>query len=160
MLLEAWYIAVLIYGREFKFYRIERDEEIISSLIQIEQDFWENHVRKGILPAPDGSKQADEAIAERFKEVSAKTIPLSGFDEKLKRRSELIVLSEKLERERKQIEQEIKLYLGEAEIAENEHSRVSWKAVTTNRIDAGRLKEEEPKYTGNTRRSPKVGGLW
>lgn len=33
---DAWYIAVLIYGKEFKYYRIERDEQIITDLIQIE----------------------------------------------------------------------------------------------------------------------------
>ena len=36
---EAWYIAVLIYGREFKYYRLERDEEMMENLIQIERDF-------------------------------------------------------------------------------------------------------------------------
>lgn len=141
---EAWYIAVLIYGREFKFYRIERDEEIIANLIQIERHFWENHVQKGILPEPDGSELADKVLAEYFRESKAQTIPLSGFDEKLKRRAELMALSEKLDKEKRQIEQELKLYLGEAEAAENENFRVSWKAVATNRIDAGRLKEEEP----------------
>lgn len=141
---DAWYIAVLIYGRTFMFYRIERDEEIIANLIQIERDFWENHVQKGILPEPDGSELADKVIAEYFKDTKAETIPLSGFDEKLQRRAELMVLSEKLDKEKKQIEQELKLYLGEAETAENERFRVSWKAVTTNRIDTGKLKEEEP----------------
>lgn len=36
---DTWYVAVLIYGREFKYYRIERDEEIIRHLVQIEKDF-------------------------------------------------------------------------------------------------------------------------
>lgn len=43
---DAWYIAVLIYGREFKYYKMERDEEMIADLIRIEQNFWENHVLK------------------------------------------------------------------------------------------------------------------
>ncbi len=141
---DAWYIAVLIYGREFKYYRIERDEEIISSLVQIERDFWENHVQKGILPDPDGSKLADSVIAEHFKDTRPVVLPLSGFDEKLERRQELAVLMERMEAEKKQIEQELKLYLGEAEQAENERYRVSWKAVSTSRIDANRLKEEKP----------------
>ena len=41
---EAWYIAVVIYGREIKWVRIERDENVIKNLIQIEKEFWENHV--------------------------------------------------------------------------------------------------------------------
>ena len=141
---DAWYIAVLIYGREFKYYKLERDEEIIQGLIQIEQNFWENHVQKHILPEPDGSKLADSVIAECFRQSSGEVIPLSGFDEKIKRREEVVELMDKLETEKKLIEQELKMYLGEAETAENERYRVSWKTVITNRIDTGLLKAEQP----------------
>lgn len=141
---DAWYIAVLIYGREFKYYRMERDEEMIADLIHIEQDFWENCVLKGQIPEPDGSKIADTVIAEYFKQSRQEVIPLTGFDEKLQRRQELVAVIDKMEREKKQIEQELKLYLGEAEQAENERFFVSWKAVNSNRLDEKRLKEEQP----------------
>ena len=141
---DAWYIAVLIFGREFKYYRMERDEEMIADLIRIEQDFWQNHVLKGQMPSPDGSKLADSVIAEYYKQTIAETIPLTGFNEKIKRRQELSEIIGKMDTEKRQIEQELKLYLGEAEIAENEQYRVSWKAVQSNRLDEKRLKEEQP----------------
>lgn len=141
---DAWYIAVLIYGREFKFYKIERDEQLIADLVQIERNFWENHVLKRILPEPDGSKIADSILAEYFKNTKEITIPLSGFNDKLSRRQELLALIEKMDTEKKQIEQELKMYLGDAEQAENESYRVSWKAVNTSRLDEKRLKEEAP----------------
>lgn len=141
---DAWYIAVLIYGREFKYYRIDRDEEMIADLIHIEQDFWENCVRKGQIPEPDGSKIADTVIAEYFKQSRQEVIPLTGFDEKLQRRQELVTVIDRMEREKKQFEQELKLYLGESEQAENEHFFVSWKAVNSNKLDEKRLKEEQP----------------
>lgn len=150
---KAWYIAVLIYGREFKYYRIERDEEMIADLIRIEKDFWENHVLKHKMPAPDGSKIADSVIAEYFKNSVAETIPLTGFNDKIKRRQELDKLIGKMENEKKQIEQELKLYLGEAEIAENEQYRVSWKMVVSNRLDEKRLKEEQPDIYSRYRKS-------
>lgn len=46
--------------------------------------------------------------------------------------------------EKRLIEQELKLYLGEAESAENEKYRVSWKSVSSSRLDEKRLKEEKP----------------
>lgn len=141
---DAWYIAVVIYGREFKFYRIERDQQVIDDLIQIEKDFWENNVQRKVMPDPDGSKIADSVIAEYFKESKAMAIPLNGFNNKLKRREELLELMQKMDTEKKQIEQELKMYLGEAELAENEQYRVSWKSVHSNRIDEKRLKEEQP----------------
>lgn len=141
---KAWYIAVLIYGREFKYYRIERDEQLIAYLRQLEQDFWENHVLKREMPEPDGSKLADSVILEYFRDSVPVSINLSGFDEKLKRRQELLEVMERMDAERKKIEQELKLYLGEAEVAENERYRVSWKQVCSNRLDEKRLKEEQP----------------
>lgn len=142
--MDCWYIAVLIYGREFKFCKIERDEELMADLIRIEKDFWENHVIKGIMPSPDGSKTADSVIAEYYRQSVPESLPLTGFDEKLQRRQELLAVMERMDTEKKQIEQELKLYLGEAELAENEHYRVSWKSVCSNRLDEKRLKEEQP----------------
>ena len=141
---DAWYLAVLIYGRDFKYYKIERDEEIIRNLFHMEKYFWNEHVLKRVIPDPDGSKVADAAIAERFKKTESVAIPLNGFDEKLKRRQELLSLLDKMETEKRQIDQELKLYLGDAEIAENTSYRVSWKPVTRSGLDEKRLKEEEP----------------
>ena len=141
---DAWYIAVLIYGKEFQFHRIDRDEAVISDLIHIEKNFWKDHVEKKILPEPDGSKVADNVIAERFKKSQGISLPLMGFDEKLKRRQELVEIMARMETEKKKIEQELKLYLGEAEIAENEHFRVSWKTVNSSRLDEKPLKAEMP----------------
>lgn len=141
---DAWYLAVVIYGRGFKYYKIERDEAVIADLIQIEKTFWENHVMKQQIPDPDGSKLADSVIAEYYKNSIADTIPLTGFNEKLERRQELSELIGRMDMEKKKIEQELKLYLGENERAENEQFMVSWKSVQSNRLDEKRLKEEEP----------------
>ncbi len=149
---DSWYIAVLIYGRDFKYYRIERDDEVIENLIRIEKEFWNEYVLKRVIPDPDGSKTADAAIAERFKESRSITIPLSGFDERLERRQELLSLLEKIETEKRQIDQELKLYLGDAEIAENEHYRVSWKNFSRSSIDEKRLKAEQPEIYEKYRR--------
>ena len=149
---DAWYIAVLIYGKEFKYYRINRDDEVIENLIRIEKEFWNGNVIPRIMPDPDGSKTADLAIAERFKNAQGAIIPLSGFDERLRRRQELLAVMEHMEKEKRQIDQELKLYLGDAETAENEHYRVSWKNVSRSSLDEKRLKEEEPEIYEKYRR--------
>ena len=139
-----WYIAVLILGVGFQYAKIEWDDEVINNLIRIEKDFWVNNVLAEKMPDPDGSKVADGVIAEYFKKSIAQSILLHGFDEKLMRRQELLEVIERMETEKRQIEQELKLYMGEAEIAENEKYRVSWKTVETSKIDTKRLKEERP----------------
>lgn len=143
--LDCFYIAALILGKEFLYRKIERDEEIIQNLRMTEKNFWENHVMKGIAPPPDGSKAADEWIKKEFPLArNGKSIPLYGFDQKLKRREEVAELIDKLGTEKEQIEQEVKLYLGEAEEAENSLYRVSWKNTESNKLDTRKLKEEHP----------------
>lgn len=140
-----WYIAVVILGQGFKYAKITWDEGMIQNLIAIETDFWNSHIVPGIMPAPDGSKACDEVLEQYFR-ISRKdsAIPLIGFDGKLERRAELDELIGRLEQEQKQIDQEIKLYMKENEIAFNDHYRVTWSNVNSARLDTKRIKAERP----------------
>lgn len=137
------YIACVILGKEFLYHRLERDNELIENLIEIERSFWERYVLAGRLPEPDGSKAYDEMLNQHFKAASQdKTLlPLIGFDQDLQRREELTELSEKIEREKSEIDQRLKLYLGEHEAAMNREYRINWTNVTTGRFDSKRFKE-------------------
>lgn len=142
---EAWYIAAVILGQGFLYRKILRDESLIQNLTSIEEQFWKNHVLTGKMPDPDGSKACDEVLAQYFKTAaSGSSIPLIGFDEKLKRREELSCLIQKLEREQKQIDQEVKAYMKDCETASSERYRVSWSQIETVRLDTKRIKEELP----------------
>jgi putative phage-type endonuclease len=48
---ERWFVAVLIGGWDFQWRVIERSEKLISSLISIEDKFWNEHVLKKVPPA-------------------------------------------------------------------------------------------------------------
>ena len=142
---KAWYIAVVILGQEFKFARIERDDAMISNLTAIEEAFWKSYVVPQIMPPPDGSKVCDEVLELYFhKARKASTVPLIGFDEKLNRRTELLNQIAALEKEQKQIEQEVKLFMQDNEIATSDHYRVTWSNVETARLDTKRIKAEKP----------------
>ncbi len=71
-------------------------------------------------------------------------IPLLGFDEKLERREELLGMIGELEKEQKQIEQEIKCFMQENKAAWNSRYRVTWTNVETTKLDAKRIREEQP----------------
>ena len=147
---DHWYLAVVLLGKEFKYTRIDRDEEIISNLISIESDFWNNHVVPGIMPEPDGSKACD-AVLEQYFHLARKdlSVPLIGFDEKLERREEILCLMKKLEQEQKRIEQEVKIYMKDSEIAFNDRYRVTWNNVDTARLDTKRMEAEQPEIYRN-----------
>ena len=142
---KCWYLAVVILGREFRYVKLERDEEMIQNLIAVEKDFWMNHVVSETMPDPDGSQSCEEVILRYFPRAKQESIPLpDSFNEELKRREEILELMERLEKEQRQIEQKIKLFLGDSQGAENLRYRVSWSNVDTQRVDSRRLKEEQP----------------
>lgn len=144
---DCWYIAALILGREFIVHKIERDEELIQNLITIEERFWKDNVLAGIMPEPDGSKQAGELLAKYYPSEKGKKAALTEqFDLQLQRREELKELIEKLETEKKTIEQTLIKYLGEQESTEAESIKffVRWTSYPTARVDTDRLKKEAP----------------
>ncbi|MCD8121276.1 MAG: YqaJ viral recombinase family protein [Clostridiales bacterium] len=146
----SWYLAVLIMGRGFQYRKIEWDEEFASALIAAEEIFWNNHVTLRKMPTPDGSESCDKILNHLYPaSVQQTAIQLTGFDEKLKRREELVHQLKALEQEQRQIDQEIKLFMGGNEAAYNQEYRISWKEVVSSRLDTGRLKVERPEVYQN-----------
>lgn len=146
----VWYIAALILGRGFVYRRLEWDDGLIGELIGAEKAFWQEYVLKGKIPPPDGSRACDEVIAQYFGSAkTGMTMALAGFDGKLERRREILQEIAELETEKKRIEQEVKLAMGEHELALSGNYRVSWYNVDSTRLDTRRIKEERPEiYAG------------
>lgn len=141
---KKWYVAALIMGREFLIREINRDEELISNLIIIEERFWINNVLARVMPNPDGSKAYSDMLSQLYFGNSEKSIRLFGMEEQLKRRDEIEELLNKLETEKAQIDQGIKLKMEDASYADSEGHHISWVQSNQQRLDSKRLKEEEP----------------
>ena len=149
------YIAVLIGGNTFKWKFVERDEELISMLIELESAFW-NHVQDGTPPPLDGSDASAKFLAERFRDSipqSHITLPdtaadlLDQYDEACE---QLEVVTEKKQR----AENLLKEMMGENEVGTLMDRIVTWKSVSQERLDSKTLKVEHPalckKYTNKT----------
>jgi len=156
---EKWYICALVYGKDLIIREINRDEELITNLIAIEENFWYENVVKRVMPDPDGSKACSEAISSMYKSADKeKTVQLPGFNPLLYRRMEIDELIKKLETEKNAIEQKVKLELGDASYGVTEDFRVAWSSYSQNRLDSKRFKEEKPELyesyvkTSNMRR--------
>ena len=143
---ERCYIAVLIGNEDFKWQVIERDEETIQALIQIEHDFWHNYVLAKEPPPPDGTEQYDEILAFKYAKSINQEIPLerSNIDQDIERINTIKTLTKELEAEKKLLEQTIKKDMAENEKAVTQNYFITWKPQTTRRIDTKRLKEEDP----------------
>ena len=141
----TWYLAAVILGQDFQYRRIEYEEETAQNLIALEAEFWNNHVLPRHMPDPDGSKSCDAVLEEYFcQRGKAETIELVGFDQKLERRQEIEETMKLLETEKRQIDQEIKVFMDGHERADSGRYRVTWREVISSRLDTKRLKEEKP----------------
>lgn len=140
------YIAALIGGQKFIYKKIERDDELISMIVEAEKDFWINHVEKRIPPKLDGSEAASKYLSKTFKnidkslEVNLKAEYMNKINEYLNIKNQMKNFDETL----KTIENNLKNELGNAEKGIVEKFQVIWKGITSNRIDSKVLKEKYP----------------
>lgn len=141
---ECWYIAALIFGRDFIIRKIERDEELINNLTVIEENWWEKHIVENTIPEPDGSTAYTKLLNEYYHSDRDKTVKLYGMDKTLERRGEIDSLIKKLNTEKEAIDQRIKINLEDASYGETEKYKVSWIDTVQNRIDSKKLKAENP----------------
>ena len=139
------YIAVLIGGNTFRWKFIERDEELISMLVELEENFW-HHVQTNTPPPMDGSDASAKFLAERFPDSVPKsqiTLPdnaaelLAQYDVACE---QLAAITEK----KTEAENKLKEMLGENEIGTTDSHIVTWKSIVQERLDSKTLKAEHP----------------
>ena len=141
----TWYIAAVILGQDFLYRKLEWDDALITRLIEAERYFWTEYVEKGVMPEPDGSKACDAVLAQYYHTAEKESmVELTGFDDKLDRREEILAQIAGLEQEQKRIEQEVKLCMKEKERAVSGRYRVSWSNVDSTRLDIKRIRQEQP----------------
>lgn len=139
------YVAALIGGNRFRWTFVERDEELISLLISLEENFWK-HVEKGVPPALDGSDASAKFLAERFPDSVPKSeMTLPDKAAELLDQYDLSCQVLKLATEQKQeAENQLKQMLENHESGKLGERLVTWKTVSQERLDTKTLKAEHP----------------
>ena len=139
-----WYLAVLVLNKGFHIFEIERDENEIGALIEMERAFWQDHVCKQIPPNPDGNASTAETIKAMFPQgTSGDIIPLFGQEAVIASYLELDSTVKGLEKQRDSFKQTLQLALGDAEIGKAHGYEVQWKNQTRQTLDTKRLQEEQ-----------------
>ncbi len=145
--LQAADVCVLICGQQLKIYRIERDEELIAKLIELERLFW-RYVQSNIPPCADGSESSGVALRCLFPQDYGQTVDFSNnthvsslFDSLINTRKQLNFY-EKQEEFYKQLLQQ---NLGEASYAQFAQGSLSWKkAKDSVYLDTTALVKDHP----------------
>ena len=122
-------VCVLICGQEIRIHRIERDDELIARLIELERQFW-HYVETDTPPPADGSESSGKSLRYLYPQDSGDVIDLTTdihlcqvFTDLLVAREDL-ARAQKIEDERKQA---IQQRMGEASKVIFPNAVVSWK---------------------------------
>ena len=138
------YVAALIGNEELVIHKLEKDEEMIDEIMKLEEMFWNNCVLGDDFPMPDGSSDYSKTLDILYKNSKQEELILFEAESILERYNEVVKLYKDFEKEKKAIEQYLKLQMQNYEIAYVGDRKITWKKQERNTIDTTRLKKEHP----------------
>lgn len=125
---KRWYLAVLVFGRGFYTYTLERDQAEIDALMDAEGRFWRDHVSQDVPPPPDGSEATAEALQTIYAESAGGGCQLIGREKLLEEYTELQSRKKELEARMSEIANTIKADMQEADCGSCGLYTVSWRS--------------------------------
>ena len=138
------YIAVLIGNEDLVIHKIERNEELINQIMDLEKSFWDKCVLGNSLPIPDGSDDYSKMLQRLYKDSTDEELILFEKTDFLNRYDEVCELIKDLEMEKKSVEQYLQLQMKEYEVAYLGDRKITWKKQIRSVVDTKRLKKEHP----------------
>lgn len=138
------YVAVLIGGNSFKVYEVDADAEIQSMLIAVEKDFW-NKVQNMIRPEMDGSDAAKNLLDSLYHGgISEEIVMPDEAIEYVDAYIEACAEEDNAKAKKQEASNHIKEIMGDYDKATCLGHSISWKPVSSERLDTKALKEAEP----------------
>lgn len=126
-------VCVLICGQEIRIHRIERDDELIAKLIELERQFW-HYVETDTPPPADGSASSGNALKYLYPEDTGETLDFTQDTYLSEIFNQLLVARENIAREQKleeSFKQALQQRMGEATKLQFAIGSVSWKKSKT-----------------------------
>lgn len=122
-------VAVLLGGQHLEIHRIERDEQMIARLIELERKFW-NYVETDTPPPADGSASAEAALRCLYPEDNGQTVDFIDHAGLAAVYLELRAVRQRIDQQETreaQLKQVLQQAMGEATRAEFAEGYISWK---------------------------------
>lgn len=125
---KRWYLAVLVFGRGFFEFTLERDQAEIDALMAAEGGFWHDYVEKDTPPPPDGSDATTEALQVIYADSRDEERDLFGRETLLDEYMMLKRQKKAIEERLGEIENALKEDLQQAERGRCGSYAVSWRS--------------------------------
>ena len=142
--MDVAYLAVLIGGgKDFKVFKLERDEDEISALMNMEREFMQQ-VESNTPPAAIGIEADSDTLETIYPEATGGSVDLAGYQGMLDMYSHLTEQIDGLNKEREAIAQQIKQFMGGAEQGRCAGYKVRWSNTTRRTLDTKALNAAMP----------------
>lgn len=141
---EKAYLAVLVFGKGFYWFEIQRDENEINALIENEVEFWQVHVAQNIPPVADGSESSMDTLNKLYPNGDSSTTQVVGVDNLMKDYLELGDAIKRLKVQQDDAKAHLCQLLGNRSIGIGNDYSFSWKNQSTRRLNTKRLQADHP----------------
>lgn len=143
--LERAYLAVLVGGREFLTFTLERDQAEIDALMEAERKFW-TLVENDTPPGMDGSVVTSAALRDVYKDTgNGDVVDLQEREMLLLEYRRLLAVRSENEKRIRQIKQTLMQDLAGAEEGRCGNFRVGWKPQKRVFLSAEKLRQVYPR---------------
>ena len=142
---DTWYVAVLIGGQEFKYYKVPRDDGFIRELVAAERDFW-RRVTEKVPPPIDGTNASTELLTRLYPEAEEGAeieLPLDALA-LINQYEEACRQEKEIQRVKNEAANKLKDMLGSHERGFIHDRQVMWTNVVSRRLDTKALQKECP----------------
>ncbi len=141
---DKMYLAVMVMGKAFYWFEIPYDKREGEALLDLEINFWNNHIIPDIRPEPDGSESAKAVLDRLFEEREANTITLFEQDRTASEYAGVQAKIKKLESERERLKQILINALEKNERGITERFEIAYSARSSARVDSKLLRQKYP----------------
>jgi predicted phage-related endonuclease len=140
---KKWYLGVLVFGRQFMWFEIERDEDEIAALAKSEETFWEL-VKNKTAPVIDGTNSTTESINTIYSDADSESVSLFGLDTDLELYISLTAQIKSLETLKDECANKVKHALENASRGDSNRFRVSWNQSSRQTFDSKAFAADHP----------------
>lgn len=141
---DRMYLAVLVFGKGFYWFTIDRNDADCKALLDAEIAFWNGHILTDIRPEPDGSESAGRTLETIYGEQRDNAITI--FEQEDYAVQLMAVQSQiaELSAKEKMLKQHLQNSLDGNTEGYTESYKISWRPQKRTTLDSKSLKADHP----------------
>ncbi len=148
------YIACLIGGQKFIYQPIQRDQDTIDFIVKVTGEWYQNYYQKNVPPPVENKESAFLSqlypTAKESKQIDLPQDAMAALTDYEQASHDLALAKEAKE----EAEAKLKLMMADAEVGTIGSYKISWKNISTTRLDSKKIKslltEEQLQSCSNT----------